>query len=610
MTIITVFSTTEKTSHNSHKFPFTLSPTNYGFWKTMIQPFLVTNNLFGYIDGSVPCPDPTIPAAEKATTTEPQPNPSYTAWLANDAHVRMLLLSTISESSYPHAHGTTSKDLWLSLQRAYAPQSSSREYTLKTQLLKLEMKSDEVTSAYLFRAQAYADALANIGEPVKEKDLVMLVISGLREEYNGLKSTLLARQAPISFQDLHGLLADHDFMVKKTLPTVAPVQAFAATSSNCSTPTTATPPPDHLQALQQLLSQLGLPLNVASTQPSSTQAFYTNRPLPSRGRGANNRRGRGNSNPSSGGTSRSQFPWASTQNTVYGTCNRCGIGHIPSQCPNRDPNTIRPRTQPSANFAESRSQTTTWLPDTGSNNHVSHDISSIDSHTPYFGEDALHVGNGTGLPILHIGSTRFYSPSKTFSLSNILHVPEIKKNLLSVQKFCLDNDVFFEFHSSFFAVKDNTTKTTLLTGPSNNGLYSICLPSFQSLPRVAFTTIKAPSDIWHQRLGHPHPQLLNFMCSKYCLPVSSKLSDSFCNSYHIGKSSKLHLSSSSFNSKNLLDLVVCDVWGPAPVTSSDGHNYFLLFNPTVQLPWHRSPSFLPSYKRTKRLGRETPPPCG
>ena len=68
---------------------------------------------------------------------------------------------------------------------------------------------------------------------------------------------------------------------------------------------------------------------------------------------------------------------------------------------------------------------------------------------PYFGEDALHVGNDTILLILHIGSTRFYSPKKTFSLFNILHVPEIKKNILSVQKFCLDNDVFFEFHSSF-----------------------------------------------------------------------------------------------------------------------------------------------------------------
>lgn len=98
----------------------------------MIQPFLVTNNLFGYVDDTISCPTPTLPATEKATTTEPIPNPSYVAWLANDAHVSMLLLSTISKASYPHSQGTTKKDLWLSLQRAYAPQSSSREYIVKT----------------------------------------------------------------------------------------------------------------------------------------------------------------------------------------------------------------------------------------------------------------------------------------------------------------------------------------------------------------------------------------------------------------------------------------------------------------------------------------------
>src|SRR3989442_15996167 len=30
-----------------------------------------------------------------------------------------------------------------------------------------------------------------------------------------------------------------------------------------------------------------------------------------------------------------QFNWASTQNIVHGHCNRCGIGHLPTQCPNQ-----------------------------------------------------------------------------------------------------------------------------------------------------------------------------------------------------------------------------------------------------------------------------------
>nr|GEW89537.1 putative ribonuclease H-like domain-containing protein [Tanacetum cinerariifolium] len=143
----------------------------------------------------------------------------------------------------------------------------------------------------------------------------------------------------------------------------------------------------------------------------------------------NNNRGRGNGR---------QFDWASTQNTVYVTCNRCGIGHIPSQCLNRDPSIIR--TRPSANFANTRAQSSNasanWHSDTGANSHVTPALEAMDTSEAYYGDDALHVGNGMGLSILHIGSSKVYSPQKTFSLKNILHVPEISHNLFSVQKFC------------------------------------------------------------------------------------------------------------------------------------------------------------------------------
>ncbi|KAL4569482.1 hypothetical protein LXL04_025120 [Taraxacum kok-saghyz] len=591
---LTAFSTTEKATHNSHKFGFTLSPTNYGYWKALIQPFLVTNNLFGYIDGTIPCPESTK-STEKDTT--PTTNPSYLALLSNDAHIRMLLMSTISEAAFQHVQGTTSRDVWLSLERAYAPHTSSREYTLKTQLLKIEMKGDESSGAYLTRAQEYSAALANIGKPMPETDLVMLVISGLREEYTGFKSTLLGRESPIAFNDLYGLLADHDYLIKKNTSPLPAAQAFAAATLHRP----SSVPPETLQSLQQLVAQLGFQL-----QPTSPQVFYTNRSgnnhsNRSRGNSNNNNRSRGgrsgyNNRPQGdrpqGGGNRSQFSWASNQNTVYGTCNRCGIGHVPSQCPNRDPSTLRMK-QPSANYADYQSQTSTstsWLPDTGSTSHVAPDLSGFDTSEPYYGEDNLHVGNGKGLPILHIGSKRFYSPHKTFSIKNILHVPDIKKHLLSVQQFCHDNDVFFEFHSSFFAVKDESTHNTLLTGPSDGGLYTFRLPAFQPLSKVAFSSTRTSSTIWHQRLGHPHSQLFKFMLSKFHLPVSNNSLNSPCNSCFIGKSSKLHLLPSDNKSSHVLDLLFCDVWGPAPTTSYDGHNYFLFSGDCLPTKFPISPS--------------------
>ncbi|GKA32284.1 putative ribonuclease H-like domain-containing protein [Tanacetum coccineum] len=197
MAMISAFTTVDKTAHNSRKFAFTLSPTNYGYWKTMIEAFLITNNLMGYVDGSIPCLSKTLSVTDGATVSNE--NPNYPIWVSNDAHVRMLIIFTISEASFRHVQGTTSRDLWLSLKKAYAPHSTSREYTLKTQLLRIKMHGDETPDAYLNRAQEYADALATIGEPVKDKDLVMLVISGLRKEYNGLKTTITVRQKSTAF---------------------------------------------------------------------------------------------------------------------------------------------------------------------------------------------------------------------------------------------------------------------------------------------------------------------------------------------------------------------------------------------------------------------------
>ncbi|GJS63973.1 retrovirus-related pol polyprotein from transposon TNT 1-94 [Tanacetum coccineum] len=110
------FTTVDKTAHNYRKFAFTLSPTNYGYWKTMIEPFLITNNLMGYVDGSIPCLSKTLSVTDDATV--PKENPNYPIWVSNDTHVHMLIISTISEASFRHVQGTPSRDLWLSLEKA------------------------------------------------------------------------------------------------------------------------------------------------------------------------------------------------------------------------------------------------------------------------------------------------------------------------------------------------------------------------------------------------------------------------------------------------------------------------------------------------------------
>src|ERR1044072_9766529 len=50
------------------------------------------------------------------------------------------------------------------------------------------------------------------------------------------------------------------------------------------------------------------------------------------------------------------------------------------------------------------------------------------------------------------------------ALKDLLLVPSITKNLVSVSKFSKDNKVFFEFHSTYCVVKLQGTSEVLLRG--------------------------------------------------------------------------------------------------------------------------------------------------
>ena len=105
-----------------------------------------------------------------------------------------------------------------------------------------------------------------------------------------------------------------------------------------------------------------------------------------------------------------------------------------------------------------------WYPDSGATNHCTPDPNNLIIQDIYAKNDQIHMGDGTNLAIQHIGQSTFPSQfsSKLLVLKQLLHVPSISKNLLSVSKFAHDNNVFFEFHYNQCFVKDQVTRTILL----------------------------------------------------------------------------------------------------------------------------------------------------
>lgn len=121
----------------------------------------------------------------------------------------------------------------------------------------------------------------------------------------------------------------------------------------------------------------------------------------------------------------------------------------------------------------------------------------------------MQGGNGAGLHISHFGhSSLSTSINRVLSLNNLLHVPHITKNLISVSQFAKDNSVFFEFHHSFCCVKDPLTGKVLLQGTLHDGLYRFPITSS---PDHLPTTKLFPSGLNYYILsGFAHCSLISF----------------------------------------------------------------------------------------------------
>ena len=142
-----------------------------------------------------------------------------------------------------------------------------------------------------------------------------------------------------------------------------------------------------------------------------------------------------------------------------------------------------------------------------------------------------------GVLISHVGHAMLHSPKYTFTLSNVFHVPHIIKPLLSVQNFHRDNNVYFEFHASVFYVKDLTTKSVLLSGQSNDGLYVLSESSATAIPQARSPCVSVTVDIWHRRLSHPTSLIFHLLVFKNKIMCTSRRSLVQCQACSLGKSS-------------------------------------------------------------------------
>lgn len=121
---------------------------------------------------------------------------------------------------------------------------------------------------------------------------------------------------------------------------------------------------------------------------------------------------------------------------------------------------------------------------TRATNHMTRDMADLGMVTTFEGDQKITVGSGECFPVKNTVFSSIKTQSKPLQLFTVLHVLELTTSLVSVYTLCKDNNCYVILDEFAFWVHDKATKTILMRGKSNGGLYYILKQLFVSYDQL------------------------------------------------------------------------------------------------------------------------------
>uniref|UniRef100_A0A2N9F8N5 Integrase catalytic domain-containing protein n=1 Tax=Fagus sylvatica TaxID=28930 RepID=A0A2N9F8N5_FAGSY len=575
-------------SSMSNLMPVKLDSTNFIVWKHQLSSILRAYSMINFVDGTVQSPSRFLVDAEGNSTTTV--NPEFQSWDIRDQALLTLINSTLSPSVLPMVVGQdTAQSVWKTLEHRFTSTSRSNVLNLKIELHNLK-KGSESVSSYLQKIKNSRDKLIAVGTLIDDEDLLHIILKGLPREFGPFCSSIRTRNAPVSFEEIMVLLQTEEQSLAESFDSGKDLNSMAIIEVEAE-----------IIITEEEVDSAPTSHSNASTQ-GNTQ--FSNNQYPS-------------SNAFTQGNAQFSQNFQGKSENSRPLCQICGkLGHQALDCYHRMDFAYQGRHPPARLAAMASTSNSsqiqageTWLTDTGATDHLTSNLDNLTGHTPYQGHDQVAVGNGQAIPIKNVGTGQLSTQICNFQLHNLLHSPKISSNLLSVHKLCKHNNCSCYFDSNKFMIQALPSGRVLYRGLSENGLYPIHTqpsvpPSVSPSSSIqAFLSSKNKWQLWHQRLGHPSDRVLVSAIPSLssCISVNNKHVQHHCKHCLIGKMHKLPFVSSQFQSTRPLELVHSDVWGPAPINSSNGYRFYLLFvDDYSRFSWlyllHRKSDVLQTFK--------------
>ena len=191
------------------------------------------------------------------------------------------------------------------------------------------------------------------------------------------------------------------------------------------------------------------------------------------------------------------------------------------------------------------------------------------------------------------------------TLTSVRHVPELKKNLISLGTFDSQGCKFF---AQGVVLKLSKGTLMMIKGKLMNGLY---LLQGSTVVGAAFVSSSSDSDLetarlWHMRLGYMSETWMSIL-SKHGLLDGIKIGKlDFCEHCVYGKQTRVKFITAIHKTNGTIDYIHYDLWGPALVPLKGGARYLLTFiddfSRKVQVYFlkHKNDVF-PTFKKWKAM---------
>lgn len=510
--------------------------TNFQGWKFQLTAVLMANEIFDVVDGTRRRPPDQEGVNEGRTKIWVKDNAKATAIIAAALEYEQLDSIIVC---------TTAKAMWDKLSAMHEQRIASNVVSLTQRFYGYRMSSNDSVIQHVSHIQNLARQLSDLGQPVNEVGVIAKILESLTSKYTVLKT------------------------------------AWDSVEPN-------------RQTVENLLERLIREENRLKDEDDSASAFAVTR--------HNNTKNEEKYKGEKKKNNRSK-----KDIECYGCHEK---GHYASKCPRRKNNSEN-KSSSSSNCAFVLSTETSnntkptvkegnkspsveqtqrllqadkndvWITDSGASAHITFrrewlvNFRSVSGEKISLGDDGECdvIGTGTA-PIEKLVNGKWQNSV----IENVLFVPQVTKNLLSVG-VCTNRSFRVSFENG--SVEMSRNGHIEATGvKQTNCLYRMFFRAPSQDNRNETNIAAIDLKIWHERLGHIHKRALHELVNRELVNgVNLKnIKDFFCESCQFGKLHKLPFKTETERRATKPgQFIHSDVCGPVPVQSPGGARFYVLF---------------------------------